>query len=99
MLAEQVIPLAPPRDASLVHRQRLVAASEAVGVIEQAPRHEPAGDDGDPVRGCFRLAESRILGTLGVPQLPEVTAPRVPEQVKSEEKSPSLASVVTRQEK
>jgi len=95
MLAEQVIPLAPPRDASLVHRQRLVAASEAVGVIEQAPRHEPAGDDGDSVRGCFRLAAPRVLGTPGVPQLPDATAPRVPE-----EKSPAeLASVWIRQEK
>jgi hypothetical protein len=80
MLAEQVVPLAPPRDASLVHRQRLVAASEAVGVVEQAPRHEPAGDDGSSVRGSLRLAASRVIGTLGVPQLPDVPAPRVPEE-------------------
>ena len=96
MLAEQVVPVAPPRDASLVHRQRFVAAaSEAVGVVEQAPRHEPAGDDGDSVRGGFRLAAPRVLGTPGVPQLPDATAPRVPE-----EKSPAeLASVWIRQEK
>jgi hypothetical protein len=57
VLAEQVLPVAPPRDAPLVYRQRLVAAGEAVGVVEQAPRHEPAGDDRASVRGGFRLAE------------------------------------------
>ncbi|CAL5086842.1 unnamed protein product [Urochloa decumbens] len=78
MLPKQAVPVAPPRDAPLVHRQRLVAPGEAVGVVEQAPRHEPAGDDGAPVRGSFRLADSRVPRHLGVAQLPDATAPRVP---------------------
>ena len=88
-VAEQVASVTPPRDALPVHRQRLVATGEAVGVVEQAPRDETAGDDGaSSLRGGFRAAGLRVLGHLRGPKLADAAAPCIPCQVNSR----SLAS-------
>jgi hypothetical protein len=61
-----------------VNPQRLVATGEAVGVVEQAPSYESAGDDGAPMLSGFRLAVLRVVGLLRIYQLLVVTARHIP---------------------
>jgi hypothetical protein len=61
-----------------VNPQCLVATSEAVGVVEQAPSYQSAGDDGAPMLSSFRLAILRVVGLLRIYQLLVVTALHIP---------------------
>ena len=89
VVPEQVPPVAPPRDPALDHGQLLgvaagattTATGKAVGVVEEAPRHEPAGNHRTAIAAVsFRLAQLCIGSCLlGVSQLRVATARRVPE--------------------
>lgn len=78
MLPENVVPFAPPRNAALVNHQHLIATSEAVRVVEQAPSYEPAGDNRVSMVGSFRFAIFCVVDLIRTSQLLIATAIHIP---------------------
>jgi len=64
-----------------VNHQHLIAASEAVRVVEQAPSYESAGDNGASMLSSFRFARLCVVDLVRTSQLLIATARHIPSMV------------------
>ena len=61
-----------------MNHQHLIAASEAVRVVEQAPSYESAGDNGASMLSSFRFARLCVVDLVRTSQLLIATARHIP---------------------